>query len=85
MPLIEIMARIEIKNNEKAAYINGGGARCLICNSMDLEGGQYNGDDNFITQKIVCLECGSSWQDVYVLTDVDDIETSKTAADYLSR
>ena len=79
------MPVIEIKDSEKTAYINGGSVRCLFCNSIDLEGGQYVGDGNFITQHILCLGCGSNWQDAYVLIDVDNIETSRAVADNLPR
>ena len=71
------MPIVELNDNQKAAYIEGQGARCLICNSKDLDGERYEGEGNVITQPIACLECGSRWQDVYVLTDVDSIETER--------
>lgn len=73
------MPIVELNDTQKVAYIEGQGLRCPICNSKALDGGRYESDDNFITQPIACLECDSSWQDVYVLTDVDSIETDWTA------
>lgn len=73
------MLIVELNDTQKTAYIEGEGARCPICNSKDLDGEGYEGEGNVITQPIACLECGSSWQDVYILTDIDSIETDWTA------
>lgn len=49
-------------------------ANCPVCKSRSLEGGEYDGEGNRILQKIECLDCGSTWTDVYTLTGFMDLK-----------
>ena len=47
---------------------------CLNCGSSDIEGRFVNVDCGSAWQSIECMECNSSWDDVYKLNDVDNIK-----------
>lgn len=57
---------------QKKAYINCGGALCPYCESKDMTGGNYEGDGNAISMPVTCNNCGQSWVDIYILTDVNN-------------
>lgn len=47
--------------------------QCLNCGSDDIEGDFVEVDGGGASQDITCLKCYSSWTDVYILTDVENI------------
>jgi len=49
-------------------YIKGEGCFCPHCGSDQIEGGSFNGEGNLVFQKINCMDCEESWDDVYTLT-----------------
>lgn len=53
-------------------HYNGG--NCPSCNSADIEGGDldYEGDEH--SQIVNCLNCGSSWKDIYKLVGYVELE-----------
>ena len=53
-------------------YIEEGGCTCLYCGSTNLDGGSIDIDAGLAWQPVYCNDCGSEWQDVYVLTQVID-------------
>lgn len=54
-------------------YADVKGTVCPVCGSDDLDGGSVDIDAGTATQEVVCLECLSSWTDVYTLTGYADV------------
>jgi len=42
---------------------------CPVCGHTDIEGGSVEVDGATAKQECGCVNCGSSWTDVYVLAD----------------
>ena len=59
--------------SKKKTYLEKAGVRCLNCGSYDIEGGSITVDEGGASQDVSCLECYSTWTDLYVLTDVVNI------------
>jgi hypothetical protein len=47
--------------------------KCKICNSEMLEGGSFETMDNRVSQDVECLDCCSTWTDVYTLSDQTNV------------
>jgi hypothetical protein len=56
-------------------YIETGAARCLNpdCGSADIPAGEYNADGDWVAFKITCNDCGTEWEDVYLIKCVTNI------------
>ncbi len=55
------------------AYVQGGGVACPFCTNGDIEGGNVEIDAGGAYQPITC-SCGSSWNDVYQLVGISEID-----------
>lgn len=62
-------------------YIEIGGCRCPTCNSYNLDGYAIEPPegDSIVTQKIVCLDCKSTWTDLYKLSGFNNLVRSEEA------
>jgi|OM-RGC.v1.028821998 hypothetical protein len=72
-PLWDIREKID-------KYVAENGARCLICGSSSIEGNAVEIDCGQALQNISCLDCHSSWTDVYVLSNADEIDVPSDVA-----
>lgn len=45
---------------------------CPFCNSDNISAYYFEADGSY--QKIECYTCGKKWNDIYTLTDVEEIE-----------
>lgn len=55
-------------------YVAKGGVRCPFCESHGLTGLGFDVTSGLATQEIVCIECGASWRDIYVLDHFEVIK-----------
>ena len=71
------------KNEEQLLkdYIDDGAACCPVCASMDLAGGRTSTDADYHSIEIECCECGSTWEDVYVLKYATNLEIAYNKGD----
>jgi len=51
-------------------YIQKGGVKCPFCLRDEIEGAGVEIDAGQASQDITCNLCGASWTDVYVLTNI---------------
>ena len=57
-------------------YLKGHGAFCPFCQSPQIEGtGTSNSDADWHENEVACQACGALWKDVYLLADVQVVET----------
>lgn len=49
-------------------YVKDGGSHCPFCGSYNLTSDELKIDSLEIHQKIACLECKESWNDIYRLS-----------------
>jgi len=61
-----------LTDKQKKEYVDSDGVHCPYCHSTDIEGGSVNVDAGTAWQEISCIECGESWQDVYMLTSIEE-------------
>ena len=54
----------------KSKYLSINGNLCPVCDSNDLATSSFEVSGATTSQKIDCDQCGSSWLDVYTLTDM---------------
>lgn len=63
-----------------AEYVNGEGTACPICESSEIESdGIIAMGQAFITTKVKCNKCGSTWEEVYVLHTIQNICNNRNA------
>lgn len=64
-----------ITEAQRLAYISQGGSCCPACGNSDIEGDAgLNIEGGCVTQKVTCLACGRRWQDIYHLSDIEEVE-----------
>ncbi len=63
-----------ITRQMRKKYIAEGGSNCLNCGSGDITGGFVEIDCHEAWQPITCNECGASWNDIYRMVGVADLE-----------
>lgn len=63
-----------LTKEQKKNYINGGNCSCPFCGSSDIEGGHIEVDCNEAYQPIYCSSCEKAWNDIYRLTDIEEVE-----------
>lgn len=63
-----------ITEEQRKKYLKEGGVNCPFCGSEDIEGGHIDIDAGGAWQHITCLNCEKRWNDMYVLTDVEEVE-----------
>jgi transcription elongation factor Elf1 len=59
---------------QRQRYLDSKGIRCPHCGSTNLTGHNLEQFDDCAVQPISCDDCGADWQDIYTLTDVEDID-----------
>lgn len=66
---------MKLNKPQKVHYVDIGGVRCPYCNSGNISpNGPMLGNVHGAQQKIVCLQCGRKWVDIYTLNDIEEIE-----------
>lgn len=55
-------------------YLDRRGVECPFCESSDIEGQEINIDGGGAWQEVSCNTCGKSWNDLYELTGIEEIE-----------
>ncbi len=60
---------------QKANYVNNRPGNCPFCGSNEIEGDSYNYEGESVAQRITCNSCERQWDDVYTLTDVEEVES----------
>ena len=63
-----------LTEEQKQEYINTSFTKCPFCKSDQTEGSSINIDSNSAWQKITCLHCDKQWNDIYTLTDIEEIK-----------
>lgn len=53
-------------------FVGSDGGVCVLCGSGDIEGQGFDYDGGSVWQKVICLTCGGSWVEVYVLARYDN-------------
>lgn len=51
---------------------------CPHCDMYDLNTGLPETDDNRMWQSVSCRDCGSTWTDIYTLTDIINFEKGRS-------
>lgn len=59
---------------QKAKYLESGGRGCPFCGSDDIEGDRIDAEGDTVAQRVRCLDCGKAWDDVYALSDVEEVD-----------
>ena len=57
---------------KKELYIKGGGIKCPLCRSVDIEGGFVQTDTSLAWQRMQCNKCEARWRDIYRLIDIEE-------------
>jgi len=57
----------------KKKYMDKAGNECPYCGSDHIEGGRPQTDSNCAWQEVICQDCEKRWNDVYTLTDIEEI------------
>jgi hypothetical protein len=70
---------VTVTMQEVRDYISRDGQGCLACNanSAELTVGGFNADGSSVWQQITCKACGTTWTDIYMLSDVEGIEDAR--------
>jgi hypothetical protein len=76
MNLVGTLDNERIKKLKKE-YLKRKGVRCLICGGDSTISSYADTDRNYCTFDVECEECGSTWQDVYILQDAKNITVGK--------
>jgi hypothetical protein len=71
------MPAIELSPEQKAAYVSGGGLKCPVCQSNNLDGGDTDLDGPVIRADSTCLDCKAVWVDVYTLSDIEKVSSNE--------
>lgn len=58
-------------DEQRDAYIASGGTTCPVCGSIALEGDSVDIDEGRAMQDVSCVDCNSTWTDVYTLTNIE--------------
>lgn len=58
---------------EQADYVREGYGQCPYCKSDQIEGGSWENEGNIVWQRVSCFDCGRSWQDIYELSNIDQM------------
>lgn len=64
-------------SKQKKTYIENNGTKCPFCNSNSIEGGFVESGSGQASQPMECKDCGTSWTDVYTLTNVVNVQKYK--------
>ena len=70
----ERIIRLATPDRITALYLKYRGTRCPFCRSDDISNGDSNTDDNWHSISVTCDCCGATWDDVYTLNNVNDLE-----------
>ena len=60
-----------LTEQQKADYIEAGGATCPYCGSEDIEVWSREDDIGEAWNKVICLSCRKGWTNLYKLTGVE--------------
>ena len=59
---------------QKKHYIENTSSQCPYCHSDNITGSAVEVDADSAWQEVSCTDCERSWQDIYKLVDVEEIE-----------
>jgi len=64
-----------MRSIEEKKYIREGGAKCLHCDSDNLEGGYVNIEDGGSAwATVACNDCLAEWTDIYKLVRIENLK-----------
>jgi len=63
-----------LSQQQKTDYIRNGAWCCPYCGSPNITAGSFEVTGTECFQPVYCLDCKASWQDVYQLTSIEEIE-----------
>lgn len=58
---------------QKSEYVKNPG-HCPFCGSDQIIGDSYDYGGESVAQRIDCDECGAAWNDIYILSDIEEIQ-----------
>ena len=58
---------------ERRQWVRAGWGYCPYCGSDQLDGGPYEGDANYVTTEVQCLDCRRRWREGYTLRWMEDL------------
>lgn len=64
------MSNREYRNE---SYVADGGTKCPFCGSEEISGGGMQTDVGRAWQNMECEDCGSTWNDTYRLTGIEEL------------
>lgn len=70
------MPEMEVTKEMSAQYVKNIGNKCPVCKGTDLTGGDRESDNAEIWWFITCEGCGATWEEIYILSGIDDLTTS---------
>ena len=81
----EILARIAapVPKYDKRKYLKGLGMHCPFCGHESYPQSQHPKSADEVYQPIHCKNCGSEWDDIYKLDDIEIKKGPQVAADKL--
>jgi CRISPR/Cas system-associated protein Cas10 (large subunit of type III CRISPR-Cas system) len=53
------------------------GIHCPVCGSTSIEGDFLEQNNNYVEQRAYCNSCEASWDDVYKLVKIENVEFGK--------
>lgn len=63
---------------QEETYLENCGTKCPCCGSDQIEGGHVEVDEGGAWQHITCRDCDSSWNDVYKLVGIVEVDNCNT-------
>ena len=58
-------------------YVLTGARGCPLCHSTDLTGDRFEANSDEVWQHVECNKCGATWDEVYKLTSIDNLQRGK--------
>lgn len=66
-----------MKRMTDSEYVRNGGVKCPFCRSKSIYGDSVEIDAGSAWQRITCVDCDRSWNDVYSLNGYEPLDTNK--------
>jgi hypothetical protein len=67
----------ELTEQQKQTYLANGGNVCPYCESADICGGAIDISGREAWQEVSCNECHATWNDVYNLASIEEVEAGE--------
>lgn len=63
-----------LTESQRNDYLTNDSGRCPFCKSDNIQGHAIDICGKEAIQPVTCSDCGHLWNDIYSLTDVEDLD-----------